>query len=95
MEESGFFWYVLTGVVFYLVGFFIGLMRNLNSAITSVLKDQPIVVRVEQVQDKFFAYMILNSTKDLFVEQGPTFEDVVASLREKHPGKTIIVANIV
>ena len=94
MEES-FIWIVITGTVFYLFGFFMGLMRNLNSAITAVLKDQPIVVRVEQAQEKFFAYMILNSTKNLFVEQGSSMEEVVERLREKHPEKTIIVADII
>ena len=95
MEEMSFFWYVLTGTVFYLLGFLSGMMRNLNGVITSVLKDQPIVVRVEQVQEKYFAYMILNSNKDIFVEQGSSMDEVVQRLREKHPEKMIIVAEVI
>ena len=95
MEESNFIWIIFTATVFYLVGFFIGMMRNLNGIISSVLKDQPIVVRIEQVQEKCLAYMILNSSRNVFVEQGASAEEIVQKLREKHPEKTIIVAEIV
>jgi hypothetical protein len=95
MGESTFIWIMITGAVFYLLGFLVGLMRNLNGAISSVLKDQPIVVRIEQVQERFLAYMILNSSKNVFVEQGASADEIVDRLREKHPGKLIIIAEIV
>ena len=95
MEESNFIWFIFTATVFYLIGFLIGMMRNLNGIISSVLKDQPIVVRIEQVQDKCLAYMILNSSTNVFVEQGTSAQEIVQKLREKHPEKTIIVAEVV